>query len=55
MTDLANIKFDRDAWGRLVMTLDDGQVHVGVEPVVVFRCQTPTKQLPCSTLKVMSY
>lgn len=45
MTDVNAIKFDRDAWGRLIVTLSDGKTHVGVEPVRCFPLSDPEKSI----------
>lgn len=45
MTDTTALKFDRDAWGRLVLTMHDGQIHVGVEPVRCFPLSDPEKSI----------
>ena len=45
MTDLHTMKFDRDAWGRLVVTFPDGSQHVGVEPVRCFPLSDPKKSI----------
>lgn len=45
MLDTTSLKFDRDAWGRLVLTLDDGQTHTGVEPVRCFPLTDPDKAI----------
>lgn len=43
MTDLASLAFDRDQWGRLTLKLDNGRVHVGVEPVRCFPLTDPSR------------
>ena len=43
--DTKALKFDRDSWGRLVLTLDDGQVFSGVEPVRCFPLSDPEKSI----------
>lgn len=35
----------RNAWGKLVLTLPDGQVHEGVTPVRAFPVQTPERDI----------
>ncbi len=45
MTDLTALQFDRDDWGRLVLTLGDGQTHVGIEPVRCFPLSDPEKSI----------
>jgi hypothetical protein len=40
-----SLKFDRDAWGRLVLTFADGQTCVGVEPVRCFPLTDPLKSI----------
>jgi hypothetical protein len=42
MTDLT---FDRDAWGRLVLKMGNGQTYVGVEPVRCFPLSDPLKAI----------
>ena len=37
--------FDRDAWGRLILTLSDGKTFVGVEPVRCFPLSDPLKAI----------
>lgn len=43
MTDLLDLKFDRDDWGRLTLTLANGQTYAGVEPVRCFPLSDPLK------------
>ena len=45
MTDLQALKFERDEWARLVATMPDGQVYVGVEPVRCFPLSDPQKSI----------
>ena len=45
MTDIAALTLDRDAWGRLILTLGNGQTHVGVEPVRCFPLSDPLKAI----------
>ena len=44
MTDTTTLDFDRDAWGRLVLTMG-GQKHVGIEPVRCFPLSDPEKAI----------
>ena len=45
MANMTGLNFDCDAWGRLVLTLEDGQKHVGVEPVRCFPLSDPQKSI----------
>jgi hypothetical protein len=45
MTNTLALKFDRDSWGRLVLTLEDGQTHVGVEPIRCFPLSDPERSI----------
>lgn len=45
MTDLIDLKFDRDNWGRLTLTLATGQTYAGVEPVRCFPLSDPLKAI----------
>ncbi len=45
MTDTTTLNFERDAWGRLILRLGDGQTHVGVEPVRCFPLSDPEKSI----------
>lgn len=45
MTDLSAIRFDRDAWNRLILIQGDGQTHVGVEPVRCFPLTDPDQSI----------
>lgn len=45
MTDLNELSFDRDAWGRLTLRLADGQTISGVEPVRCFPLSDPEKAI----------
>lgn len=40
---ITNFQLSRDSFGRLVLTAEDGQVHVGVSPVRAFPIQAPDK------------
>ena len=42
ITSYDKLKFDRDAWGQLVLSLPDGTQHAGVEPVRCFPLTNPT-------------
>ena len=45
MSDLMELSFDRDPWGRLVLKLSTGQTHQGVEPVRCFPLSDPQKSI----------
>jgi len=45
MTDLSEMTFERDAWGRLVMKSANGVSHQGVEPVRCFPLSDPQKSI----------
>ncbi|WP_073212736.1 DUF1854 domain-containing protein [Massilia sp. CF038] len=38
---ITNFQLSRDSFGRLVLTAEDGEVHVGVSPVRAFPIQAP--------------
>ncbi|HEU4776209.1 MAG TPA: DUF1854 domain-containing protein [Telluria sp.] len=40
---ITNFQLSRDSFGRLVLTAEDGEVHVGVSPVRAFPIQAPDK------------
>ncbi len=40
---ITNFQLRRDSFGRLVLTAEDGEVHVGVSPVRAFPIQAPDK------------
>lgn len=43
--DTQSLNFDRDAWGRLVLTMPDGREFPGVEPVRCFPLSDPEKTI----------
>jgi hypothetical protein len=45
MTEITALTFDRDAWGRLILKLGDGQTYTGVEPVRCFPLSDPLKSI----------
>jgi len=40
---ITNFQLSRDSFGRLVLTAEDGEVHVGVSPARAFPIQAPDK------------
>lgn len=45
MTDISELSFERDTWGRLVLKMANGTLHQGVEPVRCFPLSDPQKSI----------
>lgn len=45
MTESKAIKIERDSWGRLVLSFEDGQAYVGIEPVRCFPLSDPDQMV----------
>jgi hypothetical protein len=43
--DFAQLQFSKNDWGQLVLTLPDGAVHAGVEPIRCFPLSDPDRTI----------